>query len=185
MGWGRIGEGLGRGLGKGWGGIVFILQKPRLQKIPLTYSMPAATFLGAFNPSEIICVRGNTNTKIFEGGERGVKNNCVGIFLFFRSLATRTGPLSIARIPFQLIALGPVTVLSGFAQISKRGPFYRLGGPDFLLLGLFFAPASDIKKSEIRKSKNGASEMISVQAQLWHKSQKREAQKTLSWKDMR
>ena len=39
---------------------------------------------------------------------------------------------------------------------------HELGGPGLLLSGLFFAPASEIKNLKIRKSKNGASEMISV-----------------------
>ena len=35
-----------------------------------------------------------------------------------------------------------------------------LGGPGLLLSGLFFAPASEITKSENQKIKNGASEVI-------------------------
>ena len=42
-----------------------------------------------------------------------------------------------------------------------------------------------IRKSENQKIKNGASEMISVPAQLWYKSQKWKVSKTLSLKDMR
>ena len=55
------------------------------------------------------------------------------------------------------------------AKSSRVPPLFRgyqrgvlLGAPGFLLLGLFFAPASEKKNQE--KSKTGASEMISVPA---------------------
>ena len=47
-----------------------------------------------------------------------------------------------------------------------------VGGSRLLLLGLFFAPASEIKKQKIRKSKNGASEMISVTQHKYHRNGK-------------
>ena len=59
-----------------------------------------------------------------------------------------------------------------------------LVGPRFLLSGLLFVPGSEIRKPENQKIKNRASEMISVPAQLRHKSQTWEAWKTLSLKAM-
>ena len=65
---------------------------------------------------------------------------------------------------------------------------YALGGPGLLLLGRFFAPASEIKKSDnqkIRKSKNGASEIISVTRHNSGTNHRNRKLKTLSLKDMR
>ena len=60
-----------------------------------------------------------------------------------------------------------------------------LGGPGLLLLGRFFAPASEIKKSENQKSKNGASQIISVTRHNSGTNHRYRKLKTLFLKDMR
>ena len=45
-----------------------------------------------------------------------------------------------------------------------------LGGPGFLLSGLVFAPASEIKNSENQKSQNEDSEIVCELVHLRHKS---------------
>ena len=61
---------------------------------------------------------------------------------------------------------------------SQRG--HRLGGPGVLLLGLFFAPASEIKKSENQKIKKWSLRNdFRDAAQLRYKSQKWEVKNSL------
>ena len=85
---------------------------------------------------------------------------------------------------------GAPSLANSLKIISVHGFFFLgvgfgLGGPEVLLSGLFFAPASEIKKKENQKIKNGASEMISVTRHNCGTNHRNGERETLSLKAMR